>query len=86
MKTNQTFEIEKGIPYPNNRGRKPLNPYPFNKMKKGDSFLILLNGHNPHSVRVGIYVQAKSFTNRTEKNWIFSTSEEKKGIRVWRTK
>jgi hypothetical protein len=75
------IEIEKGVPIPERRGN--WTKYPWGNMEVGDSFFVkrsgkttlklLQNNLSTLSRRVGKSIGVK-----------FKTSQEEKGVRVWR--
>lgn len=79
------FRIEKGIKIPERDRTKSgaFSKYPFEKMKKGNSFFI--KNCNLRQ-RNNLASSAKSFVTTHKLKWKFITRKVKKGIRIWRIK
>lgn len=86
------FTIEKGIPIPQNAGRK--SKYPFSDMKVGDSFFV------EGKTAAGLYASCRKASEKLDAKFIARTVSEDvweeddegdtvektlEGVRVWRT-
>lgn len=79
--TRYQFEIEKGIPIPQQQKIK----YPFSEMEIGDSFLV----NKPYTIKLqtAISCAARSFCNRKRLDRKFSVRKtDDNKLRIWRTK
>lgn len=83
------FKIEKGIPVPDARTgtRSPdAVPYPFDKMKVGDSFFIPVKG--PVTARRmmmrRVLAASYKFKRKSHSTISFSTRSFTDGVRIWR--
>ena len=80
------FKIEKGIPVPDNKHGGNLS-YPFDKLAKGDSFLVPFNGLRSRSekakiaARVSVAISGYK-TRHKGSNFTYRTLKE--GVRCWR--
>lgn len=78
------IKIDKKMPIPKvtSRSGRPVK-YPFDKLKKGDSFLV----EGDHKIRHSIYSCLNAYNaNRADVKIEITTRAEEGGIRVWRTK
>jgi hypothetical protein len=83
------FKIEKGIPLPDARSgtRSPdAVPYPFDKMKVGDSFFIPTKGPVQMRRQTMRRVLAASykFRRKTKSAASFASRSFSDGVRIWR--
>lgn len=86
------FKIEKGVPIPEFYNGKPYEPpFPWLKMKVGDSFFIKSNGVPIDKVKKVLHA-ALSYMKKNKKykdkaeGYGQAIREEKGGVRVWRVK
>lgn len=78
------FKVEQGIPIPEkgSRVRRMTCPYPFNKMKLGDSFFVPCSGKELRKRQVNV----ADWRRRYFKLMAIETHKVKGGVRVWRVK
>ncbi len=75
------YEIEKGIPIPNQYRGGTKRKYPFNDMEVGDSFLVLCSKKRSKNVSASL----KGSTRRTkDMSFITRYISTEGGVRIWR--
>lgn len=83
MNKKQQFKVESGVPIV---GKIKAIPYPFDKMKLKDSFLIPTNGRPEVNYRVDLYAKLKRYNKSQKKGIKLTTRKAEGGLRVWRIK
>jgi len=81
------FIIEHNVPVPKKSAFKPLK-YPFDKMKKGDSFLFELVSNKTHQQVISCAVRYRRMILRTtgvKIEFKIRTLPDKITARIWRT-
>lgn len=76
------YEIETNMPL--ERKRINYSRFPFDKMKKGDSFFIPASDQDPIRASSSVYSAARSFNNSHGTKIKVSVRRDEKGTRVWR--
>jgi hypothetical protein len=84
MERLEMFKVEQGIPIPSKVGRvrRRVCPYPYNKMKLGDSFFVPCSGKELRERQVNV----ADWRRRYFKLMGIETHKVKGGLRVWRVK
>lgn len=77
------FTIEHDVPVPAARKSGPKSKYPFRQMRKGDSFLVPVNGVAMNVVQSTLHSTARRVLPKTAK---VVTRRTEDGVRVWRVK
>lgn len=72
-----SYEIEKGVPVPEQTGRGRSLKYPFPDMEIGDSILT--------ETRSAFHA-ASNWASRQKNGWKFISKKVEGGFRIWRTK
>lgn len=89
---NGEFKIEKGIPMPGYWKGKPYEPpFPWLKMKVGDSFSVKANGVPIDKIKKVMHASLSYMKKHKEykvkaAGYKQAIREEKGGVRVWRVK
>jgi len=85
---NNSFKIEENIPLPTIPRGATSSPikYPWAELKIGDSFFVPLVDKSIMTIRNGIIIDLKKFSNQTGHKIKITTRAIDNGIRVWRIK
>lgn len=78
------MKIDKGVPLPSRiANRVTIGPLPLEELSIGDSILIECSPDETQRVLHSVRVRLSRFANKN-KGYKFSSSPDKKGVRIWR--
>ena len=80
------MKIDRNVPLPERIAKRVrIGPLPLDDMNVGDSFLIEMEGSDAELSRIlhSLRVRLNRYTQKNPKHK-FSSSKDKKGLRVWR--
>ena len=80
------MKIDSNVPLPNRIAKRvTVGPLPLKDLKPGDSILVECSEDEKQKVLHSIRVRLIRFQQKN-KGFKFSSSSDKKGVRIWRTK
>lgn len=82
---DSAYIVEKKIPIPTRQISTHKSPYPFNKMKPGDSFFVKLKKNDSlKALQRRLWAASNYFNKKNKKEYQFITRGVKNGMRIWR--